>query len=300
MISKERYPWYRPDENLSKAAKGVFNNILSVKDIPRIPTTVFRLQQLIDDKSKTNSELGVELKYDPILAANIIKHANNLKNSRENYSKKIGSIEHAVSYIGAKKLKEIIVTSSLQNMHVNTGMFNKTIFWEYAFKAGCVAEMLVNDLNIEVERDMVYLASSLSNIGKFIYAILEPNLTDKIIKLTEDQERPITWLASERKVGLLDHCVLGEIGGAIWGFPDYIISTARLHHSSNNFRIKADPISKLSGLANILTHWINHKPHLIDSQELLNYSLDYNLRMSEIESLVNKYRIKLTNVSTAA
>ena len=79
MISKEKYPWYKPDDNLSQVAKGVFNNIVSMKDIPRVPTTVFRLQQLIDDKSKTNADLGAELKRDPILAANIIRHANNLK-----------------------------------------------------------------------------------------------------------------------------------------------------------------------------------------------------------------------------
>ena len=83
-------------------------------------------------------------------------------------------------------------------MNVDTGMFNKEVFWEHAFKAGSVAEMLVNDLNINVERDMVYLASCLSNIGKFIYAILEPKLTDEIIKLTEDKERPIPWLTAEK------------------------------------------------------------------------------------------------------
>ena len=139
---------------------------------------------------------------------------------------------------------------------------------KHAFTAGSVAEMLVNDLNINVERDMVYLASCLSNIGKFIYAILEPKLTDEIIKLTEDKERPIPWLTAEKKVGLLDHCVLGEIGGAIWGFPDYIISTARMHHPSNNFKIIADPVAKLGSCKHI-NSLINHKPHLIDSNELL-------------------------------
>lgn len=292
MIPKGKFDWYKPEARLSPAAKGVFNKIGSIEQLPYISTSIMQLQTLLQDDNTENSTLARTAKREPLLASEIISLSNRLKSSRNPDSLEIKSIEHAISYIGRKELKEYALAIAIKTFKLDTKVFNSTKFWETSFLRGAVAEQLIKDLSLPIEKDQAYLAGTLCNLGKIFGAILFPESMDKVQAQLNSPSTMTTWKNAEAKFPEINHTILGEIGSALWGLPDYILRASRFHHRSTAKKgsLKGtDCIEEICGLAVILTHWISLEPSRIDPDHLSNLCEGFGVTEKDIELLAQRY-----------
>ena len=285
LIRKGKHDWYSPDMALGGAAGSLFNKLSMGDLLPHIPSAVMQIQQKLEDENASSRALAELTKGAPLIAGSILKMANNLKPAR---SAEIKSLEHAISFVGLKTLKELVQAAGLQSFKFKSKVFDSDYFWRQATLRGMIAEKLATRFQTELEHDEVYLAASLCNIGKAVMAICFPEQVDQIETDLRNPKIMGTWVQAEKRHGFYDHRVLGEIGASFWGMPEYVLRTSLEHHVALLHKSPIE-ISHIVGFANQLTHWIDLTPHLMDEELLSYYQTVFGLDTSQTEAIVEKF-----------
>lgn len=290
MIPKGKFPWYSPDHALSEPAKSLFNSLTGIDTIPHIPAAVMELQAKVNDPAVETSEISKILKSDPVLAGEVLGMANRLKDARMQDGVEIRSLDHAVSYMGRKDVSQYILTLAIKCFTIRTKNFSSDRFWKESFDRARIAEFLAKKMNLPgMNLDELYLAAALCNIGKFVGAILRPEVMDQIeLKISNPKEQ-CTWSEAELSFPAVNHVLLGEIAAAIWGLPDYIMLASRFHHSDPKPGSKLRSrvyFPELSSLANSLLHWISGEPFRIDMAQFNKLLLGFSLTEKDIENMI--------------
>ncbi len=287
MLQKGKFSWYNPGQFLSPSTKSVFNNLATVKDFPHIPSVIIQLQGKIMDEGVDAKALANLVRVDPFLAAKILDIASNLKNLRALDRVKLRSLEHSIAYVGRKTLSELLVVASISSFKLKTKLFTMEIAWQPAVYTAVLAEALAARFNKTLRADEVYLAGCLCNIGKVVSAISFPEQTDAIYKRTLNK---VSWRECEAEYEDIDHCILGEIGASIWGLPQYVGESARLHHEiPKNKQIGKDQatITEIVAFANLLTPWFCKTIPYSNDAEIALMAKYFGLDERELDNVVH-------------
>ena len=262
MVPKGKFDWYTPDKTMKPEAREVFNTLPALKSLPNIPTALMELQTLIENENVNSKQLALAAKKDPIVAANIIRVANNFKFTDR--TSRIESLDHAISYIGRGSMRDIVTTAAIQSFVTRCQAFSLERFWERALLCGRIAERLASEFASHIPADNAYIAGCLCNIGKVVLAITFPEVADDIARKEEAPTlRP--WIKSEAALTTPGHAILGEIGASLWGMPEFVAIASSNHHKIPSVN-QAHPINygELAGFANQLAHWLDLEPIKID------------------------------------
>lgn len=278
ILKKGEYEWYSPTLNMSDAAATIFKEVQEIRNIPLIPTAILTLQTVISDEKASSKDIKQALKDAPNIAMGVIRTANNLRASG---NPEFTSLEHAITFIGRKTLNDLILSETLQEFDFKTHHFSKDMYWQEAILTGRIAEHLATHYAPNVAKDEAYIAGCLCNIGKVVSAICFPNITDDVAKTVMNPRRPKTWTQGEDSLRAFSHVVLGEVAGALWGFPEYVVHAVSYHHTVPNKVsdishqelefLDADPkakkpinVQQIVALANQFSHWILLQPARMD------------------------------------
>lgn len=286
VLKKGCYDWYDPGRSLSQEGKALFRDPTLMDTFPSLPSAVMKLQQYIRDPLKSSLDIGTALKRAPVLAAELLKQANNLRPG----SGKINSLEHAVTYLGRASVSHLVLTATIKMYQFKTSKYQSEKFWKESYLTGLVCQFLGKKYCQSSPEDLLYLSGSLCNIGKLVGAVCYPNQTDKIESLMENPKTMSTWSDAEAKIQGPSHTHLGEVAGVLWGLPEEIICSI-LHHHQHIYREPTNlpqlSVSECAGFASLLCHWINVEPHRIDTKQLKSFQTYLQLSESKMEDLVN-------------
>ncbi len=293
MIKKGKFDWYSPGKAMSQAAAGLFNQLGSLQHLPHISMTIMEIQENLQKPDVDIPTLAKKVRGDPILAAELLETANNIKSSRDPADrKKIDSIEHAVMYVGKKAFSELVMTISLKGFVVSTQTFNADRFWKEAFITAELAEVIASRWGTAIVRDEIYISAALCNIGKIVGALAIPTVLDKIESMVHNPKTLCRWTQAEALLKAPSHTILGEIGGALWGLPKYVLEAVAHHHGSATPFVKPPPRRERPhleswecvALANQLCHWILLRPSRMDHDLVLALCQMANISAKEIEA----------------
>lgn len=288
MIPEGEYEWYTPTIGMRKKTATIFQTIKEIGQIPPISNQTQKIIKIISDPKSSSRDIENSLKKAPPLALETLKIANNLK---MNNGQNISSLTHAVSYIGRGVLSDMVMAASMKAFTFNTSKFSYDLFWKEATAAGHIAEFLVTKIAPHIEKDKAYLTASLCEVGKIVQAICLPDCADKVYTLTQDPKLSLTWIQAESKANCYDHCILGEIAGAMWGFPNYMMQCIMGHHtlaeyvkeecSESVFFLDEEEedtttpdtiaLHDVTALAQIYKHWVMLQPSRIDDLLFQSY-----------------------------
>ncbi len=275
IIIKGKFDWYDPAHHLSEDAQSIFNKIASKTQLPHLPNYVMELQKLMEDKNATPDQMAKLVKYDSLLAAAVLRVANNQK-TRD--GQLIRSLSHAIVFIGTDSLRDMVMIAAVSRFQLNTTIFSGKDFWDRAFFTGRIAEHLVTQLKLDFTAELAFLAGSTCNIGKIVQAIVDPRTADYYAMEMADIRIQGSWTQAEHRHKGYEHTVLGEIGAAFWGFPEELLESIALHHRSPVFaKSKVISLWELAALANQMCHWIDpndtkqtNKGHFLDLLDRFN------------------------------
>lgn len=289
MLPSGKFSWYSPVKTMSTHAASVFNSLSDLATLPHIPATVMEIQQLVQTEDVEVSDLAKKIKTDPIIAANLLSLANNIKSNRDPQDrKKIESLEHAIMFVGKKNLSELVMTISLKMFESKCKLFSTDQFWKESFLTGDIAEALALLLQAKYSKDELFISASLCNLGKFVGALCLPAVMDALQQHVDHPKTLSTWRHGERILRAPDHCVLGEIGASIWGLPSYVIGAVASHHQlklNKPGQVHDKPFSmvEIVALANQLSHWVLLRPSRIDEIHLESLTRSAGLSKVQLE-----------------
>ena len=260
IILKGKFAWYDPTHQLSTEAQSVFNLIGRDTQLPRLPNYVMELQRLIENPKATTQQMAELIKYDGLLAASVLRVANNQK---DNEGQQIRSLSHAIAFIGVDSLRDMVIIAAVGRFELKTKVFSGKKFWEKAFLTGRIAEYLVKQYPLNQLPDQAFLAGSTCNIGKIVQAIISPKTADLYVLQMQDTKIKGSWSAAEAHYKGYNHTVLGEIGAAFWGFPDEMLDAIARHHDTSLAFEEDIELWEVAAFANQLAHVI-----MLDTQEI--------------------------------
>lgn len=285
ILPKNKHDWYTPEIGLtSEKSKQLFKKLSGKDSLPHIPTHILALQELLLQEKSTSAEIASHARKDPVLSAELITLANN---SRKSGQAKIRSIEHAITYVGRKQVADLIIVAALRSISPRTNAFTRERFWKESFLTAEVAEFLRAELDQKYSKDEVFLAAVLANIGKLVGSVCLPDETDQVFVKTSGESMS-SWPQAEIDIGASLHTHLGDIGGALWGLPDFVIEAASRHHEVDIVDATIG-IHELVGLAIQLGHWANLEPHRIKRNNLEKLFKKFGLTEVMAEKLVGTF-----------
>ncbi|MFK7826530.1 MAG: HDOD domain-containing protein [Oligoflexales bacterium] len=290
MLPSGKFPWYSPDMVMGEEASSIFNKMSQKGQLPHIPSAVMELQQLLADEEVDSIQLGKAVKKDPFIAAEVMRVCENMRKIRgEGTKKEDPSMEYAITFIGRKQLASLVMVASMKKFRFKTELFDNKKFWDDAFVTAAISEFLWVKVFSQAGKDRAYLAGCLCNIGKIVSAIGFPEKLDRVWKEIYDPQTQDTWSHIEDRSGLSNHCILGEIGAAFWGFPAYVVEAIKNHHLPlPDDNLKEPSLIHIVCLANMLTHWINLEPHRFDEERMYEECKYLDINNTQVEEIVTE------------
>jgi len=145
--------------------------------IPKLSTVTTKLLKLLNNEDTPFDDYASLVKLEPFIAAKIIKLANSAF-YRGNYE--INSIEMAISRLGLKKLKEIVMVLSFDNIIFKTSKGKDLVLesWKNSIYTALSSQEIIKLLKEKnIDSENIYTISLLKGIGEFIIlAILDDYL----------------------------------------------------------------------------------------------------------------------------
>ena len=175
----------------------------------------------------TPAKLAEIINRDQSLTARILALANS---PVYGLSKKVSTIEMAISVLGIKTIKELVIGFSVFSSTFNKGdrYFLAEEFNQHSYLCGYIAQLLANDFNYSVKSE-AFVAGLLHDIGiPIIHRYM-----DKEFKLISELKfyRRISQTKAEKLILGKTHCEIGAMVASKWNFPDKLVDVIENHHS---------------------------------------------------------------------
>ncbi len=190
-----------------------------------LPESVVKLNQSIQAKSTSASDLAGVVATDPALAAKVLKLANSaLYQCRGN----IDSIEKAITLIGTQELSNLAMASAVTErfIGIDKQVLDMQRFWRQSIHAGLAARRLAiaNKCN---NSEFYFISGLLHRIGLLALLSVQPLMVRQILEHRDSHTYP--WYVEESLLGF----TIAEVGATLlelWGIPENIIEMVSCQH----------------------------------------------------------------------
>ncbi len=239
--------------------------IAEVDKLVSLPDIYYRLEEAIVDPNSTTDKIAELLRRDPDLCARMLRLANSAFYS---FPTKIETIERAVSTIGLRQIRELVLVTSVVKAFegIPPGTVNMSTFWEHSVAVGIMARELGVHARIP-NADGFYIPGLLHDLGRLVMYLKLPVLMHDLLQQREASGQAMYQL--ERNILDYSHA---EIGGRLleyWKLPQLIWEPVVTHHEPR----KGGEYSLAASAIHIADCWVNTN-HLGSSGSGFELSMD--------------------------
>jgi putative nucleotidyltransferase with HDIG domain len=181
----------------------------------------------LDDKKVNPVNLAEIINRDQSLTARILALANS---PVYGLSKKISTIEMAISVLGVKTIRDLVIGFSVFNSanEKSDRYFLSEEFNQHSYLCGYVSQLLANDFNYPVKSE-AFVAGLLHDIG---IPIIHKYMNNEFKLISELKfYRRINQTKAEKLIIGKTHCEIGAMVASKWNFPEKLIDVISNHHS---------------------------------------------------------------------
>jgi HD-like signal output (HDOD) protein len=222
--------------------------VASALDIPTIPAVATKVIKAVEDDRTTADALAKIIVVDQGITARILRVCNS---AFYGMPRQITSLQRAVTVLGMRELKNLVISASTRNLYKNFGPVEQQM-WEHS--AGCAMGAQYVALKLcPSARDLAFLAGQMHDVGKVIMR------NKLVVKFDEAQilSKTMGTTDAEAKVFGYSHTDVGALLMKRWNMPEAVELAAFLHHDlSLGESVAGDHIKLVAcvALANHLCH----------------------------------------------
>jgi putative nucleotidyltransferase with HDIG domain len=212
-----------------------------IERLPVFPRAAREVVKQVSNPEVGPREMEAVASLDPVLAGRLIQTANSAYYSPQH---PIGSIFHAVSYIGTETSRRVLLAAALR------GTFSSTRgqqLWNHSLDVAQTAELLAMHASIKIDPSQAFLAGLIHDIGRLAFSIMPTAFQERFHRLTDGGCPTV-----EVEMCLSGRCH-GEVGAEAlgqWKFPSEIVEAVRWHHHPER---SSEPLTSLVYLAEFVT-----------------------------------------------
>lgn len=198
-----------------------------VKDIPSLPQFVIETLKKLDDPKSSASDVGDTLRKDESLVLRILRLANS---AYYGLSRKITVVPEAISYLGFKTVKSIVLAASVYKFMDGafTGYsLDRGDLWRHSQAVAATSRFLSEKVRAG-DPEEAYIGGLMHDIGKIILNDYVRFGYSIILRLVDEDGVP--FCEAERQVLGFDHAQVGGLVMEQWNLPDAYSYVTIYHH----------------------------------------------------------------------
>lgn len=202
---------------------------LKITQLPTLPTVVTKVLQLLNNPRSSAEDLSNYIGNDPALSSMILKLANS---AFYGIPQTVSNIQTAIVILGQNSLKSLVIPISLVHIFPNKSSEDKALswsrFWIHSVETAVYARALAQKMGGGLDREQLFTAGLLHDIGKLILKQLEP---EKFSQIVLDVYKGKNWWEVEHEVLGYSCTDLGDALFASWNFPESIREPLRCQYN---------------------------------------------------------------------
>jgi putative nucleotidyltransferase with HDIG domain len=209
--------------------------------LPVFPRAAREVVRIVANPEAGPREMEAVASLDPVLAGRLIQTANSAYYGTQ---QPIGSIFHAVSYIGTETARRVLLGAAIRG---NFSSPQAHRIWNHSLDVAQIAEMLAQHSSAKIAPSEAFLSGLIHDVGRLAFSIMPVAFQDRFQRLTDGGCPPV-----EVEMCLSGRCH-GEMGAetlAQWKFPPDIVEAVRWHHRPERSSL---PLGSLLYLAEFVT-----------------------------------------------
>jgi len=205
----------------------VINNI---DKLPELFFVALKVAKMLNayDMDVNVQELAKIISLDQSLTTHLLRLCNS---AHYGFSKKIVSINDAVTKLGIKVLKSLVfvaVSQGVLNQDVKGYGLEKGELWKNSVSCAVYSKKIAEMVKYS-DPETAFTAGLLRDIGKLmIHEYVGISYSDILATINKEK---ITFLNAEQKVIGFDHCQIGSEMAKKWNFPTILTDVIQYHHS---------------------------------------------------------------------
>lgn len=204
---------------------------LSIDTLQPIPQVALKIFRLINEDNYDIALLTEEMRKDQILSARTIKLCNSVYFPNRST---IASMDHALVYLGQKKLLKFVIVAAIKTFFNQSGMgysLCKGGIYHHAVGTAIIAEEIAR-VTEKVDPSLAYTGGLLHDIGK---VVLDQHI-QAVFPLFYRQfyEEGKSSLEVEKSIFGIDHQDAGSTLAHRWSFPESLLEIIKHHHQPEN------------------------------------------------------------------
>lgn len=223
-----------------------------VDSVPTPSVSVSRLYALLHDERAGASDFERMIKPDPALTANLLRMANS---PFFGLSRKVTSIQHAITLMGTKRLFEAATSASFLRLLPPKLLgyeIEAKAFWLHSIAVAILSEKLAVKLGLRAS-DLTFTAGLLHDIGKLVIGFALAEESEEI--RSRINKGNMSLVSAEQEVLGTNHAEIGAAVGDKWTLPEPLVIAAQWHHTPSDLPEEADrSIAELVHVADSLAH----------------------------------------------
>lgn len=178
-----------------------------------MPNVAARAIKVIEDPNASSRSLTEILSADAALASRVLKIANSAMFARQ---REIATLNQAITVVGFKTLKGIIIGATLKQMKSSFGELQKLV-WENSMSTATCAINIAARLKKRYA-DEIFLLGLLHSLGQVV--LLTDTKTPELYRQTLDliKTNNYDWASAELKVFGFSHPLIGALVAKKWNF----------------------------------------------------------------------------------
>ena len=233
-------------ENKSPVGK-IVRSIDKMATLPMIYTSV---NELVDSPTSSASDLGRVISADQGFTAGLLKLVNS---AFYGFPSRIDTVSRAVTIIGFKQLRELVLATSVMSMFKNMGKgisMNMEEFWKHSIGCGLASRILAI-YSGRNNPESYFVAGLLHDIGRMV--LLDKCMEAYTEVLSAVNQKDLLLFEAEKDILGFTHAdVAGELV-ALWNLPNTLRSAVGYHHDPNRAK-DAALYADIVHISDILTH----------------------------------------------
>jgi HD-like signal output (HDOD) protein len=234
------------------------------------PTVAYQVLQILEDPDFEIHDLEKHLEADPALAAAVMRLANS---SFSGFSQRISSLRQAMTLLGARSLRLVVLTAGLVDRLTNGAPADVCRdYWRRSLSMAVSASRLFGRENM-ITPDEAYMAGLLADIGVLVFAQAD---TDYYIELYESCTHGPELMEAERARYGFDHPSLGAHLLCKWALPELLTHAIAQHHDDCGAE---DGFQRAAFAGDLLADvlWTPQTSRMLDAQEFFQEYFSFDL-----------------------
>lgn len=195
--------------------------------VSALPTVFAKVNELLNDPTSSASDLGRVISGDQALTARLLKLVNS---TFYGFPSKIDTVSRAVTIIGFRQLKELVLGTSILNMFKDLGdniSFSMEEFWKHCLGCG-VASRVLAIYRREENPESYFVAGLLHDIGRLVLLESSPEKYREVFAHVDNKKALI--VEAEKDVFGFTHAAVAKELISFWRLPDSLQGAVGYHH----------------------------------------------------------------------